>query len=329
MPDVSVTRWRRYGHDRLYVNGPGGARLGWCDLTTGDITVTDRAYRATIEEAVARWRAEAAPPALPPTPPTFMTASSASGPERAAVLGMERPPAIEAGAGTAPSEPEPAAPAEQTVVCDRAPAWEDLAERRPGQAARERAVELRRAAPVRTFLARMVGARTDERAWRIGADGEEMVAAQLAWVQRADPRWRVLHAVPVGANHADIDHVVIGPGGVYTLNAKHHPRANIWVAGETFMVNGRRLPYLRNARHEAERAGRLLTAASGLPVRATGVVVPVGARSVNVKRLPEHVRVIYRRRLAAWFGMLPPVLDTERIEAIYAAARRSTTWRTG
>jgi hypothetical protein len=101
-----------------------------------------------------------------------------------------------------------------------------------------------------------VGARTEERAWRIGADGEQAVAAQLT---RLGPSWRVLHAVRVGDHGSDIDHVVIGPAGVFTVNAKHHPNTSIWVGGDTFMVNGQRVPYVRNSRHEARRAARRLS----------------------------------------------------------------------
>jgi len=44
---------------------------------------------------------------------------------------------------------------------------------------------------------------------------------------RRSPRWRVLHSVPLrdarGAVRGDIDHVLIGPPGVVTINTKHHP----------------------------------------------------------------------------------------------------------
>ncbi|MBO0901763.1 NERD domain-containing protein [Cellulomonas sp. zg-ZUI222] len=109
---------------------------------------------------------------------------------------------------------------------------------------------------------RVFDVRTEERAWRIGADGEEAVAAQITSL---GPQWRVLHAVRVGQRDADIDHVVIGPAGVFTVNAKHHPHASVWVRGDTFMVNGRRVPYVRNSRHEAGRASRLLTEHAGFP----------------------------------------------------------------
>ena len=43
----------------------------------------------------------------------------------------------------------------------------------------------------------------------IGADGEEKVATQLAKAAKKDPRWRFLHAIPVGDRGSDIDHVIV------------------------------------------------------------------------------------------------------------------------
>lgn len=317
MSEVTVVRWRKYGKDRLYVNGPDERRLGWCDLLTGALTVEVETDREAVEAAVASWRSLADAPipatAPPPPPPVAEAAAQQNTPPAstgaATVLGEPTPP-----------KPEPIQPVE--------PEWEDLAGRRAGQAARDQALALKQAAPVRTFLARVLRVHTDERAWRIGADGEEKVAAQLAKLTTKDPRWRVLHAVPVGENDSDIDHVVIGPPGVLTLNAKHHPGAKIWVAGNTFMVNGQKQPYLRNSRHEAQRAARLLTAATGVPMHAVGVVVPVGAQDVTIKTEPEGVHVVYRKALVRWLERQPELLDQGAVERIYEAARRSTTWQT-
>ncbi|MFH5823789.1 nuclease-related domain-containing protein [Georgenia sp. AZ-5] len=129
-----------------------------------------------------------------------------------------------------------------------------------------------------------------------------------------------------GTKGSDIDHVVIGPAGVFTVNAKHHPGANVWIAGNTFMVNGARQPYIRNSRHEAARAARLLGAACGFPVPVTPVIAPVGAREITVKAGPEGVAVVARRRLARWIARQREVLDEARLESVRAAARRSTTW---
>jgi hypothetical protein len=204
----------------------------------------------------------------------------------------------------------------------------DLAENRPGQAARQRALEAAAAHPAKAFWGRLLSVHTDERAWRLGADGEELVGRILhRLVAKRDPRWRVIHSVPVGTRGSDFDHVVIGPGGVFTLNAKHHPRARIWVRGDTLLVNGARKPYVRNSRHEAERAARLLAAACGFRVEVTGVVVPVNASDIVVKQAPAGVHVVNRRRLGRWLRTRAHVLDAVTIDVIYGAARRPSTWR--
>jgi hypothetical protein len=46
--DLNITRWKRYGHDRLYANLPDGSAVGWADVTTGDITVLRAEYRHDV-----------------------------------------------------------------------------------------------------------------------------------------------------------------------------------------------------------------------------------------------------------------------------------------
>ena len=45
MSEVKVNRWRRYGHDRLYVSLADGTRLGWHDLRTGKATLERPEHR--------------------------------------------------------------------------------------------------------------------------------------------------------------------------------------------------------------------------------------------------------------------------------------------
>jgi hypothetical protein len=59
----------------------------------------------------------------------------------------------------------------------------------------------------------------DNYPWYKGALGEIAVGQIL---ERLGPEWTILHAVPVGGGAFDIDHVLIGPAGVFTLNTKNH-----------------------------------------------------------------------------------------------------------
>ncbi|GAA2018521.1 nuclease-related domain-containing protein [Pseudokineococcus marinus] len=311
MSDLEVQRWQRYGHDRLYVRRPDGEQLGYWDCRTGTAVLADGgddAGRAAFDAALAAHPDVVRPRASPEQADGALE-------EVAPVPAPRAPAAPEAAA-------EPMSAAGETAAVELP--WTDLTSRRPGAAARAKAVELRRAAPVRTLLARLLGVHTEERAWRIGADGEEAVAAELA---RLGGRWRVLHAVPVGERGSDIDHVVVGPGGVFTINTKHHPRARVWVGGSTVMVDGQRVPYVRNSRHEARRAGRLLAAAGAGPVDVTGVVAVVGARGgLIIRSQPGDVVVTGRRRLARWLGAQPPRLTDDEVARVHDVARRSSTW---
>lgn len=313
MGDWEVRRWRRYGKERLYVHDADGTPVGWRDLLTGEDHVDSRERLDELRCALESWRASqrselTAAPSPPDVPPEKE---------------LTRPP-VEA--PQAPVAHEPTADLEPSIPV-APPLWDDLAAHRAGELARQQAVALKQAAPVRTFVARVFGVHTDERAWRIGADGEEKVAARLAKLAKKDPRWKFLHAIPVGENGSDIDHLVIGPGGVFSLNAKHHPGARIWVRDNAFRVNGQQQPYIRNSRHEARRAGRHLTEACGFPVDVTGIVVPVGADDLTIKQQPADVVVVNRMALAPWLRRRPHLLEEATVDAIFEAARRSTTWR--
>lgn len=284
-----VTRWKRYGKDRLYVSLGDETPLGFWDLVADQGHPEAPELMPSLAAVVEDWRRTQVPEAAPET---------VAAPKVAVAL-----------------DPPPARP------------WLDLAANEPGQEARERAVAARQAAPVKTFVARALGVHTEERAWRIGADGEGLVGTELARLVKADPRWRTLHAVPVGTRGSDIDHVVVGPGGVFTVNAKHHPRAAIWVGGQTFLVNGQRTSYIRNSRHEASRAARLLTAACGFPVHVEGLIVTVNAKDVVVKAPSDGVQVTWRKNLGPWLRRHGDLHDEATVDAIFEAARRSTTWQ--
>jgi Nuclease-related domain len=55
--------------------------------------------------------------------------------------------------------------------------------------------------------------------WQKGADGERLVGGVLESLHGEG--WRVLHDISFGG--ANIDHVAIGPGGVFTVETKSHP----------------------------------------------------------------------------------------------------------
>lgn len=277
--------------DRTYYTDEAGNKVGWRDNVTGEIT----GERPGGKEEIESW------------------------------LGVGREGLV----GEAHT-PEEMPDQNEKPAASRVEPDVDLSLNRPGQAARERAdeeYEQRKAelGRFRAWAGKKLDWHTDERAWRIGADAEETVGAELEKLTRHG--WYVLHSVPVGEKGSDIDHVLIGPGGVITVNSKHHPDAKVWVVSKQVRVNNAAVPYLRNSRFEAERASRLLTAAAGFPVHAMGCLVfRLREGSLKVKEEPGDV-LVYRATeaypaLLGWTGVLEP----DQVETIYEAARRRSTW---
>ncbi len=202
-----------------------------------------------------------------------------------------------------------------------------LYDRTPGHAVITKLLSVQRTARQRSGLGRALGRSplVDEAgAWYAGALGEVAVGRLL---ERLGPQWHVLHAVPVGKDDSDIDHVVIGPGGVFTINTKHHRGQSVWVAGRTFMVAGRKQPYVRNAEHEARRASKLLTAVAANPVPVTAVVALVDPKSLTVKEKPSDVVVLTAAQLVRWLHKRPPVLTAAQVARLFDVADQPETWQ--
>lgn len=202
----------------------------------------------------------------------------------------------------------------------------DLTMLRAGDAIVEKTLEVQSEYRDRPFLARLLGISPlgeDARPWYWGVLGERAVGREL---ERLGPEWTVLHSVPFGSKDSDIDHVVIGPAGVFTVNTKNHSGQNVWVAGTTFLVAGHRTNHIRNTRHEFARAGKLMSAAASTPITARGVIVVVEPRKLTIKEAPDDVTVVTASRLVRWLRKQPTVFTPEQAAWVVDAARRPQTW---
>ena len=194
--------------------------------------------------------------------------------------------------------------------------------RRAGQSAAERAEALKTAAPFRTGLARVLGVHTDERAWRLGAKGERMTARKLA--ELPSPPWTVLHDLPLGSNGANLDHLVVGPPGVFALNTKYL-NAKVWVGERAVLVNGQRTEFLSKSRAEGRRVAATLQRAVGHPVAVTPLLVVICDR-LTVKAQPADVQVLRRVDLLRWLERRSVSIAATEVRSLGAAAARSATW---
>ncbi|SOD86504.1 Nuclease-related domain-containing protein [Streptomyces sp. Ag109_G2-15] len=199
---------------------------------------------------------------------------------------------------------------------------DDLAENPPGKALQERLATESAGLPTRLW-ARLLRRPAAGDSWRKGLAGERRVGAEL---DRLRPQgWRVLHSVPL-PREVDLDHLLIGPGGVFSINTKHHPKKAVWVGDDAVKVNhGPAEPYARKSRAEAQRVQRVLERYCGFAVPVEPVLVFVGVIDLKVVATQLRVRV-YREREVSALAPLAGVLSVAQVEEIYSIARHRQAW---
>lgn len=299
MTDITINRWKRYGKDRLYATGSDDAKLGHYDLVLNEFILADGTDHGAVEAAVRNW-CIANGVALP-TPTT--------------------------GEATWPDSAPVASTAVPTTIGE-----EDFANNVPGQLTRLQAAEEwereKRIGVPLAVLGKLAGAHTGERAWRVGAKGEEVVGTRLNKLRKHG--WHVLHSIRVGEK-SDIDHLVIGTPGVFLVNTKSHPKAKLFVNKYGIKVNGSRTEHIKQLRAEVTRASKLLTRATGFQVEVMGMVALYngGLSQPELKHAgsPAGTLVVTSHNINNVLKRRDATLDPQMVESIYAVARRAATWQ--
>ena len=201
-----------------------------------------------------------------------------------------------------------------------------LRSRDPAFALMRRCLEIQAQKRPRSALARFFGRsplHPEAVPWFRGALGELRMADQLAGL---GAEWTVLHAVPVGATDTDIDHILIGPAGVFTVSSRNHRDEAVWVGGSTFLINGHRTAQIERSRAEARDAATRLSRHLGKLVDVTPLLVLVDPASLTRGKKPTDVTVLTSGELVPWLQDRPPLLSADERRQVEAIAEKRSTW---
>ncbi len=154
-------------------------------------------------------------------------------------------------------------------------------------------------------------------AWRRGAVGERRTARLLDPLERHG--WAVLHDVALTGSRVNIDHLAIGPGGVFVIDSKQYRgRLQLDPSGKLWHGRYPLAPALRAVSFEADQA------AKALPDPGVAVVPIVAVHGAQVpwgKVVTDGVPVVSARRLPSMLRALPAVLGPERVADLADQAR--------
>jgi hypothetical protein len=157
----------------------------------------------------------------------------------------------------------------------------------------------------------------DTMAWRRGAAGERRTARLLGPLERRG--WAVLHDLAIPGTKANIDHLVIGPGGVVVIDTKQY-RGRLWLDPDGLLWHGRHLliTTLRKLRWAADQADEILGVAD---VQVPALMAVHGANVPWGQLTADGVIVAPARRMPDLLQALPAILGPERVAWLADRAR--------
>ncbi len=176
-------------------------------------------------------------------------------------------------------------------------------------------------------LARLFGANPltpGARSWYRDAVGEIRNAKEL---KNLGEGFTLLHCAPTGDDNTEVDHLVIGPSGIFTVTTRNHSGYRILVADDVLTVNTRRTNHIRDARFEAARAAKLLDPEASGKVTVVPLIAIVDPRSLAFgPTRPADVVVVASSQLARTITRRKGVLEPAQISDLVSRAVRGGTW---
>jgi hypothetical protein len=149
--------------------------------------------------------------------------------------------------------------------------------------------------------------------------GVRGVAQELWELVAKRPVWRVLQSVRSApttrsaqrAAELELDQLVIGPSGVYTIHSVYRPTQAVTADA---------------ARDAARRTQEILSRATRVPITVQALIVFVRTDQPRVEGPRDGVEVLTANELVPWLESRRQMLTDRELEIVHLAARDHRTW---
>src|SRR6266511_2380041 len=151
-------------------------------------------------------------------------------------------------------------------------------------------------------------------AWRRGAKGEQRTARRLRRLGRG---WTVFHDLAIPGSRANVDHLVIGPPGVFLVDSKHYRgRLTLTPEGSLWYGHHPLAGVLATIRWEAAVLSQTLGTTVTPMLCVHHAQLPWG------ELMAEGIPVLAADRVTTTLRALPPLLDEVQLALLTEQARR-------
>ncbi|MFT2817981.1 hypothetical protein [Leifsonia sp. A12D58] len=141
------------------------------------------------------------------------------------------------------------------------------------------------------------------------------------------PEWTVLQAEPARSGHNVVDHMLIGPSGLYAITTIDHGGRRVIIDGESISIGRSTSDVLGRSRREAARMAQQVSVRVKTAVEVTPVVVVVTPVSMKVGAAHGVVAVLPSTEMHDWLVAQPRVHTGSALATYERVVLDQSAWK--
>ena len=153
--------------------------------------------------------------------------------------------------------------------------------------------------------------------YKLGIAGEEFTAKIL---EGLGSEYKILHSIPFSEHKKDLDHIVIGPTGIYIINSKNYRAKSLLIDDEYIIYNKKRLSDPIDLQRDVRYVENLFKVKNVFPI-----ISLVNNNSLRIKS-SKVSKVLHANKIVNYIKNQETVYTENYINKVYSEMSNCGKW---
>jgi hypothetical protein len=153
--------------------------------------------------------------------------------------------------------------------------------------------------------------------YKLGIAGEEFTAKIL---EGLGSEYKILHSIPFSEHKKDIDHIVIGPTGIYIINSKNYRAKSLLIDDEYIIYNKKRLSDPIDLQRDVRYVENLFKVKDVFPI-----ISLVNNNSLRIKS-SKISKVLHANKIVNYIKKQEAIYSEDYINKVYSEMSNCDIW---
>jgi hypothetical protein len=151
---------------------------------------------------------------------------------------------------------------------------------------------------------------------KLGIEGEEITAKVL---ESLGNDYKVLHSIPLELNKKDLDHIIVGPTGVFLVNSKNYRSKSLLIDNEYIIYNKKRYTDPIDIRRDSDLVEKLFK------IKVNPILCLINNNNLKIKS-SNITKVLHVNKILDYIEKKERIYSNEQVIKIYNEMSNIKKW---